>query len=59
MIDDFEVMLSQIESKGEMFNEHLMCLFKAFETSHDPVFKNYVQPFKDKWDNGENCNGQT
>ena len=47
-------MLSQIESKGETFNEHLMCLFKAFETSHDPVFKNYVQTFKDKWEDGEN-----
>ena len=34
--------------------EQLMCLFKVFETLHDQIFKNYIQPMKDKWDYGEN-----
>ena len=53
LMDDFEATLVQIESKGEQFNDHTLCLFKAFETSHDPIFKNYIQTFKDKWDNGK------
>ena len=52
-MDDFEAMLAQIESKGETFSDHTLCLFKAFAMSHDPIFKNYVQTFKDKWDDGE------
>ena len=53
LMDDFEATLAQIESKGETFSDHTLCLFKAFATSHDPIFKNYVQTFKDKWDDGE------
>ena len=50
LMDDFKQTLAQIESRGEMFSEHALCLFKAFATSHEPIFKNYVQTFKDKWD---------
>ena len=52
LMDDFEATLAQIESKGETFSDHALCLIKAF-ASHDPIFKNYVQTFKDKWDDGE------
>jgi len=54
LMDDFKQTLAQIESRGEMFSEHALCLFKAFATSHDPIFKNYIQTFKDKWGDGRN-----
>jgi len=49
MVSSFTLMLAQIELKGETFTEQLMCLFKAFETLHDQIFKNYIQFMKDKW----------
>jgi len=56
LMDDFEATLVQIQSKGEQFSNHTLCLFKAFETSHDPIFNNYIQTFKDKWNDGEDIN---
>ena len=53
LMDNFEQTLAQIESKDETVSNHTLCLFKAFATSHEPIFKNYVQTFKDKWDDGE------
>ena len=50
MVDDFTTTLGQIKLKGEEFTEELMHLFKAFETSHNPIFKTYIQSMKDKWD---------
>ena len=54
-MDDFEATLAQRDSKGETFSDHALCLFKAFATSHDPIFKTYVQTFKAKWDVGEDA----
>ena len=34
--------------------EQLMCLFKAFKTLHDQIFKNFIQSVKDKWKDREN-----
>lgn len=53
LIDDFNATLTQIESKGERFTEQLECLFKAFRTAHDQEFLNYIQKFKDDWDEGK------
>jgi len=53
LVDDFEQTLVQIKSKGETFSDRALCLFKVFATSHDRIFKNYVQTFKDKWDDGK------
>jgi len=57
LVDDFEETLVQIESKGETFSDHVLLLFKAFATSHhNPIYKNYVQTFKDTWDDGKDIN---
>ena len=57
LVDDFEVTLLQIKSKGETFSDHALCLFRAFTTSHDSIFNNYIQTFKDQWDDGEGITG--
>jgi len=46
LVDDFEATMVQIETKGETFSDHALCLLKAFATSHDPIFKRYVQTIK-------------
>ena len=59
MMDDFTATLTQIELKGGTFTKQLMCLFKAFETSHDHMFKNYIQSFKDTWEDGDELDWTT